>query len=77
MGASKPSHTGVQVVPGTKLGPGGPAGYPTLRTLTLTAQLQQAGVEAFGQPSRKESLILKVQVWFTLLLLLWLLLLLT
>ena len=52
----------MQVVKGTKLGPGGPAGYPTLKTLSLTAQLQQAGVEVFGQGSRKESLILKVQV---------------
>lgn len=51
-------------MPGTKVGAGGPAGYPTLRTLTLTAHLQQAGVEVFGQGSRKESLILKVQVWF-------------
>ena len=52
----------VQVAAGTKLGPGGPPGYPTLKTLSLTAQLQQAGVEVFGQGSRKESLILKVQV---------------
>ena len=58
-------HSGVQVVEGTKLGTGGPAGYPTLKTLTLTAQLQQAGVEVFGQGSRKESLILKVQVCYT------------
>ena len=53
---------GWQVVAGTRAGPGGPAGYPTLKTLSLTAQLQQASVEVFGQGSRKESLILKVQV---------------
>lgn len=47
---------------GTRTGPGSPSGYPTLKTLTLTAHLQQAGVEVFGQGSRKESLILKVQV---------------
>ena len=52
----------MQVVAGTRTGPGSPPGYPTLKTLTLTAQLQQAGVEVFGQGSRKESLILKVQV---------------
>ncbi|DBA92644.1 TPA: hypothetical protein ACH3X1_002861 [Trebouxia sp. C0004] len=50
-----------QVLAGTRTGPGSPPGYPTLKTLTLTAHLQQAGVEVFGQGSRKESLILKVQ----------------
>ncbi|KAA6417737.1 MAG: 5 -3 exoribonuclease 1, partial [Trebouxia sp. A1-2] len=50
-----------QVLAGTRTGPGSPSGYPTLKTLTLTAHLQQAGVEVFGQGSRKESLILQVQ----------------
>lgn len=33
-----------------------------MKTLSLTGELQHAGVEVFGQGSRKESLILKVQV---------------
>ena len=54
-----------QVVAGTRMGPGAPSGYPTLKTLSLTAHLQLAGVEVFGQGSRKESLVLKVQVTCT------------
>lgn len=52
----------VQVMAGTKLGVGSPAGYPTLKTLVVTAALQHAGVEVFGQGSKKESLILQVTV---------------
>ena len=47
---------------GTRVGVGSPAGYPTLKTLVLTAALQHAGVEVFGQGSKKESLILQVVV---------------
>ena len=37
-------------------------GYPTLRTLGVTAALKMAAVEVLGQPSKKESLILTVKV---------------
>ncbi|KAK9818370.1 hypothetical protein WJX72_011521 [[Myrmecia] bisecta] len=50
-----------RLVPGTKMGPGGPAGFPTLSTLSVTPQLKAAGVEVFGQPSKKESLILQIK----------------
>ena len=52
----------VQVVPGTRVGAGGPAGFPTLKTLALDSDVRMAGVEVFGQPSKKESLILLVKV---------------
>ncbi len=51
-----------RVAPGTKIGPGGPAGFPTLSTLAVTPLLKAAGVEVFGQPSKKQSLILQVKV---------------
>ena len=51
-----------QVVPGTRVGAGGPAGFPTLKTLALDSDVRMAGVEVFGQPSKKESLILLVKV---------------
>lgn len=47
---------------GTRVGVGSPAGYPTLKTLVVTPALQHAGVEVFGQGSKKESLILQVVV---------------
>eukprot|EP00891_Asterochloris_glomerata_P000604 jgi/Astpho2/604/Aster-x0942 len=50
-----------QVVPGTRVGAGGPAGFPTLKTLALDSAVRMAGVEVFGQPSKKESLILLVK----------------
>ena len=37
-------------------------GYPTLRTLGVTAALKMAAVEVLGMPSKKESLILTVKV---------------
>ena len=52
----------LQVVPGTRVGAGGPAGFPTLKTLALDSDVRMAGVEVFGQPSKKESLILLVKV---------------
>jgi len=48
-------------VPGTKVGATGPAGFPTLRTLAVSAELRRAGINVFGMTSRKESLILKVK----------------
>ena len=54
----------LQVVPGTRVGAGGPAGFPTLKTLALDSDVRMAGVEVFGQPSKKESLILLVKVRF-------------
>ena len=64
-----------QLVPGTVAGKGGPPGFPTLRTLQLTPQLKMAGVDVLGQPSKRESLILTIEVrppgswWLPLLLL--------
>lgn len=52
----------MQVMSGTRVGVGSPAGYPTLKTLVVTPALQHAGVEVFGQGSKKESLILQVVV---------------
>ncbi len=40
-------------------------GYPTLRTLGVTAALKMAAVEVLGQPSKKESLVLTVKVGAT------------
>jgi len=40
-------------------------GYPTLRTLGVTAALKMAAVEVLGMPSKKESLILTVKVCST------------
>ena len=39
-----------------------PAGFATLSTLSLKAELRAAGVEVLGPPSRRESLLLAVQV---------------
>jgi len=50
------------VFPGTQTGPGSPAGFETLKTLQVTADVRMAGVAVFGRPSGKESLILKVKV---------------
>jgi hypothetical protein len=41
-------------------------GYPTLRTLGVTAALKMAAVEVLGMPSKKESLVLTVKVRLTL-----------
>lgn len=51
-----------RLVPGTVVGPGAPAGFPTLKTLEVRPELKMAGVNVLGQPSRKESLILTVVV---------------
>ena len=51
----------LQVVPGTKVGPGCPAGFATLKTLLVLSEVKAAGVNVFGRPSQKESLILKVK----------------
>lgn len=51
----------LQVVPGTKVGPGCPAGFATLKTLLVQPEVKAAGVNVFGRPSQKESLILKVK----------------
>lgn len=48
--------------PGTQTGPGSPAGFETLKTLQVMADVRMAGVAVFGRPSGKESLILKVKV---------------
>ena len=51
-----------QLVPGTVAGKGGPPGFPTVHTLQLTPQLKMAGVDVLGQPSKRESLILTIEV---------------
>jgi len=51
-----------QLVPGTKAGPGGPAGFATLKTLLITPELKAAGINVFGRPSGKASIVLKVKV---------------
>ena len=64
-----------QLVPGTVAGKGGPPGFPTLHTLQLTSKLKMAGVDVLGQPSKRESVILTIEVrpagsrWLRLLLL--------
>ena len=54
----------LQLVPGTKAGPGGPAGFATLKTLLITPELKAAGINVFGRPSGKVSIVLKVKVQF-------------
>jgi 5'-3' exoribonuclease 1 len=50
------------VIPaGTKVGSGNPPGFPSLKTLGHTARIHLAGVTVFGQPSRKESLIITLK----------------
>lgn len=44
--------------PGTKVGATGPPGFPTLRTLSLSSQLRKAGINVFGMPSKKDSIVL-------------------
>lgn len=44
------------------MGPGCPAGFATLKTLALEPVLKAAGVNVFGRPSQKESVVLKVKV---------------
>lgn len=50
--------------PGTRTGLGGPSGFPTFKTLPVTAQLKNAGVNLLGQASKKESLVLSLAVSF-------------
>ena len=50
-----------QLVDGTRVGVGGPPGFPTLRSLSLEGSLRRAGCNIFGMTSRKESLILTVK----------------
>ena len=52
----------MQLVPGTKAGPGGPAGFATLKTLLTTPELKAGGINVFGRPSGKMSVFLKVKV---------------
>ncbi len=49
-------------MPGTRAGPGGPAGFATLKTLLITPELKAAGINVFGRPSGKASIVLKVKV---------------
>ncbi len=50
-------------VPGTRTGGGGPPGFPSLYTIKTSAELRRIGVNVFGMPSRKESIILQLKVW--------------
>lgn len=50
------------LVPGTTTGPGGPPGFPTLKSLHVLPELKHVGVNILGQPSKRESLILKLLV---------------
>lgn len=43
---------------GTKTGTASPGGFPTLKTLPCTGSLKNARVNVFGNPSKKESLVL-------------------
>ncbi|KAI3438723.1 hypothetical protein D9Q98_001143 [Chlorella vulgaris] len=48
-------------VPGTRTGGGGPPGFPSLYTIKTSAELRRIGVNVFGMPSRKESIILQLK----------------
>lgn len=52
----------MQLVPGTTRGITGPPGFPSLMTLKVGGEVRRAGVNVFGMPSRKESLILQLKV---------------
>jgi hypothetical protein len=61
MAAREPAGRAAERPAGGAQGEGGPPGYPTLRTLVVEPELRAAGVDVLGQPSKKESLILKVK----------------
>ena len=48
--------------PGTLTGRLKPHGFPSIETLPVVPEIQQAGVNVFGQPSKRESLILHLKV---------------
>lgn len=48
--------------PGTLTGRLKPHGFPSIETLPVVPEMQQAGVNVFGQPSKRESLILHLKV---------------
>lgn len=48
-------------LPGTKVGATGPPGFPTLKTIQMTGRLERAGINVFGMPSRKESVVLQLK----------------
>ncbi|KAK9865531.1 hypothetical protein WJX84_008983 [Apatococcus fuscideae] len=47
--------------PGTLTGRLKPHGFPSIETLPVVPEIQQAGVNVFGQPSKRESLILHLK----------------
>eukprot|EP00854_Cymbomonas_tetramitiformis_P005821 gene5821-7022_t len=51
---------GPELLEGTTTGAASPPAFPTLRTLQFRPDLRKAGVNVFGQPSKKESLILRI-----------------
>lgn len=59
--AREPAGRAIEPLARGAQGEGGPPGYPTLRTLVVEPELRAAGVDVLGQPSKKESLILKVK----------------
>jgi len=59
--AREPAGRAIERLARGAQGEGGPPGYPTLRTLVVEPELRAAGVDVLGQPSKKESLILKVK----------------
>jgi hypothetical protein len=61
--ACQPTSCGsAQLIHGTKVGPGCPAGFATLKTLLVTPELKQGGINVFGRPSGKQSIFLKIKV---------------
>ena len=50
-----------KLMDGTRVGAIGPPGFPSLKTLTLSGALRQAGCNIFGMKSRKKSLVLMVK----------------
>jgi len=48
-------------LPGTKVGATGPPGFPTLKTIQMSGRLERAGINVFGMPSRKESVVLQLK----------------
>lgn len=51
-----------ELVPGTRVKKGVTGGYPSLASLHVGSECRCAGVDVFGRPSKRESLILSVPV---------------
>ena len=51
-----------ELCPGSVTGRGNPAGFPSLKTLSVIPKLRAVGVTLLGQPSKRESLTLTLTV---------------